>query len=85
MDVDIATRSQQWCIKKSEKLRIEKEKQETTEKEKYNFAPKINNDKKKDEDKLYSSSFVQQGLVAHFSRIEKAKKEKEEKIMRLNG
>jgi len=31
----------------------------------------------------YNSKFIQTGLVDHFQRIEKAKKEKEEKELRI--
>lgn len=97
MDTDIATRSHQWQVKKMEKLEQEKKKREDVSVNNYSYAPKIvtifwfkktQNEKKniqKDIDAHYSSRFMQQGLVSHFSRIEKAKKEKQDKEDRLSN
>lgn len=83
---DVATRTQQWQAKKQEKINMEKKKKDQVEAS-HSYKPVIN-DYKKEEEKsqdYFSSKFMQQGLMDHFQRIEKAKKEKEDKDMRLNG
>ena len=82
---DIASRTQQWQKKKEEKILMAKKFKEETENDN-SYAPKTNkNYEKNNELDYYSSSFMQQGLMEHFQRIEKAKKEKEDKENRLLG
>lgn len=84
---DVATRTSQWQAKKQEKINMEKKKKEQIETS-HSYKPQLNSTyvaEKPDSQDYFSSRFMQQGLMDHFQRIEKAKKEKEEKDIRLNG
>ena len=82
---DIASRNQQWQKKKEEKIVMAKQLKEHVEND-HAYAPKTNkNYQTKNHVDYYSSSFMQEGLMEHFQRIEKAKKEREDKENKLQG
>ena len=82
---DIASRNQQWQKKKEEKIVMAKKLKEHVEND-HAYAPKTNkNYETKNHVDYYSSKFMQEGLMEHFQRIEKAKKEREDKENKLQG
>lgn len=82
---DIASRTEQWQKKKEEKILMAKKFKEEVENDN-SYVPKTNkNYDTNNQQDYYSSTFMQQGLMEHFQRIEKAKKEKEDKENRLLG
>lgn len=80
-DVDVADRNDMWKSKNEEKLKKMQTQKDQLELRDCTFAPNINRSTstkyiKDMKDSVYSSEFLKEGLYNHFTRIEKAKREK---------